>query len=267
MFFPEVLTTIDWILANKSDRLQWLFVELRELDPELVPANNLSRREINLHGPRATALELELAWQSERSLRQRSRQARWAVRHYLYRAGNLAMAYPLARRLLGHTVSAAPNWLRQGFLAIDEELKEQPNKRILAKRRELFLGELEPYNDRVLLYEAEPASSEPSQLRVNLYRDLVERIRAAGVEPVFFIGSPGWSKYGSIRRARELGILPNLFEYHDMDEYPEFYQREALFDVRHLKTEAARRFTILFARDFSAWLNSRTQSSINHDDS
>ena len=254
MYMPEIFYAVDWILAQKPEKLKYMLVELRELEPVLFEQNKLSRREISWHTPEVTKFMETLAWRSDREVEEKFDLQLYTLRRALYRLGNVSLAIPAIEDWLDGRSKNPKPWLRRGHLPIDAELKQDPDDRILRRRRQWFLDNPRAHAKNMEAFYEDPPNQEPEQLMIDSLTEFVAKIRAAGVEPIFFIGVPSYRNYSDIVRLEEMGVLPVLFHYHDPETYPEFYDREKLFEMRHLLSPGAERFTKLLAADFAEYL-------------
>lgn len=253
MQFPETLYAVDFVLDQEPRRLDWVFIELKRLEPNVQEVNRLSRREIHWHSARVFPWLVVSTLASDAPLSERLHELWWHTQHFLYRLGNVAMALPVVETLLGlHTFTPLSAYTQEGALPIDVEVQFRPD---LMVRRQAFLDDPEELDERLAELRESPAEDRLAPQEEELLRALVERVRAAGAEPVFFLAAPGWRRYPALLRAAQEGVLPNLFAYNDPDRYPEFYDRAVLFDVSHMVSEGAERFTTTLAEDFAAWLD------------
>jgi len=258
MYFPEVLHAVDWILEQRPKNLKWLFVELRELEPLLFDENQVSLRDINWHTPRVAGLMAALTWRADEPWLDRLDTLHWTLRRSLHRFGNVALAIPAIELLLMRWEdSELDSWARRGHLTMDDELRENPGDPGLTRRRAFFRNNPQAHARLMAEYADDAQRLEPSPLLVDTLATLTLAIRAAGVEPVYFISAPSYRRYADIKRARELDVIPNLFSYNDPDAHPGFYARDELFEMRHLMSRGAERFTRLLARDFAAFREAR----------
>ncbi len=255
MYFPEVLHSVEWILDQHPAKLKWLFVELRDLDAAIFEENRLSRREINWHSPSVAVLLSRLALGPDVTLSEAFDSLLWAWQHALYRFGNVSLGFPTYDILSGERGLPGALWSSRGHVAIDTELERNPSNSVLQGRRRIYVERPDLYDKYRQGYLDEPMQKEPSALMLEVLSELVETIRARGVEPVFVLPAPGsWSRHRDIVEAAEMGALPCLFAYNDLDAYPELYERENLFELGHLESPGVRRFTTILAEDFIAYL-------------
>jgi len=255
MHFAEASHTVDWILDQEPARLKWLFLELRQLDPRLFADNYLTRRQINWHTPRVLLQMCRTVLRSKREPLEKLSRLGLHLHHFLYNRGHFALGLPVASRLLGNAGDLDPFGARvHGCEFIDVEARTDP---ALVKRHEEFLRERHTLGDRLEKLSRPSGDAVASPWLMESLEDLVARIRAAGVEPVFVISAPTWSAYSRFLDAAERGALPVLFAYNDPVRYPRFYAAESLFDFNHMSSGGALLFTKTLARDFLRYLKSQ----------
>jgi len=254
MLLPETLSTVDRILARRPERLRWLVLELQDVDPELHEENFLSRRQIDWHTPRVTAEMLRVVLHSERSPEEKADAASLHLVHFLYRFANLDRGLPALATALGYRrVDVPAVFAMDGFVPLEREARADPE---LEERHELFLRTEAPEvpERRRGLAAALDRPGREDPVAVGIVRALAERVRAAGIEPLFVIVPPCWEPLTGYRLAAERGEIPNLLSYNDPREHPAYYEVENLYGLAHLNQRGAELFTRRLALDVASAL-------------
>jgi hypothetical protein len=249
MWFPEIVYTVEWVLAQRAERLAWLVIELGELDPDVHAENLLNRRNVNWHTPAITLAVCRAVLAGEHAPLEKLRRLGDHLTHLVYRLGSLGTGTTAVSYLLGDRRQAGQRRRWNGLVLLEDDprLVQQ-----LEERRAAFLADLPGYEERVAaLVPPVPAGEPPAPLRALLER-LVARVRAAGVEPVFVIPPPSDARLEGMVQAARAGVLPNLLAYNRPQDYPEFYAVQSSLDGYHLNSVGAERFTRQLAADFAA---------------
>ena len=256
MWMPETLHVVDWLLSFESERLRYVVIELQELDAKWAEDNRFARRSLAWHEP-------ELAWLASRTVLGSARP--WPERleetgaHALVALGNalnLGTGLPLASHLLGEDAPREPQ-ARQGmpyngWRPLEAEAEEQHGQ-----RRQRLIERRAQLDADLAALAAAPRSAPTDALTREVLGALVQRVRAAGAEPIFLVPPPTHERHPSYYGALEEGVIPNLFAYNDPERYPELYDPERFFDLFHLQMRASVDFTDRFARDLADWLDAR----------
>lgn len=251
--FPEVLSRGLELASEKPERLRWVVCELRPVFPKLYADNELSLRQVGWHTPAATRALVPAVWGSERSFAQRLARVRLHLRHAAYRWAGVGLFLPTVRRTLGMSLDVDPSALVvHGAKPIDVEARTRPE---LNQRAREFIRARGELPERVAeLAAAEPRAALASEAA--LLRLFTDRLREAGIEPVFFLNAPTWVLLSEFEDLHARGEIPSLFAYNDPERFPEFYSVEHLFDFGHMRTSGAELFSRRLARDLAGVLAS-----------
>lgn len=120
------------------------------------------------------------------------------------------------------------------------------------RRRAGFLGDLDGYQravSRVGKGNRQPVDVTRHQNLPGLERQIAS-IRAAGAEPIFYLG-PRVASDPMAYALAEAGILPSFLPFNRPGAYPELYEPENHWDTNHLSRGGAELFTRLFAEAFA----------------
>jgi hypothetical protein len=251
MRFYELLRRIDQILEERPPALRWLVLELDDPDPGLEDANVLSRRFIEWHTARVSWTAYRTILASSRSPLEKLRQCWGHTQGLLLRASNAGLGMTAVESRFGVPPDLT-DYTPAGFLPLDFD-----PTRVTKEHRAEFLADFA--KDKGILERRAQAITDPDivprlprRLRDQM-RDLVARIRAAGIEPLFLLLPPAERCNWDWRAAHKRGALPALFSYDDPREYQDFYRDLALrFDINHLNKAGANALTRLLAEDVAA---------------
>ncbi len=244
MWYPELRLTIEHILAERPARLRYLVIELRDLDRELSWRHYFTRRTVAWHTPQLTLLVLRQLWRTPSlSLLEKTKRSAVHLHHLAYRIANLGLALPALAQATGQPGTCLPENERfDGSVALNPVLATIEAARL----PELFAA-----------FADSPQEVEPEPVWTADLVDLVARIRAHDVEPIFVLIPPVWERRPDVLLLAERGVLPTLFAYQDPAAYPEFHRLENLFNTKHLNANGMVLFTQRLADDFLRWAAAR----------
>lgn len=248
MYFPETRHVVERLLARHPKRLRWLVIELQDLERVIIPVDRLTRRMIHWHTPGLTTLAAEVAWRADSPWSERRARIADHLLHGAYRFANLGNGLPALRAACGGDPRApdASTWM-DGFVALEQEPK---NRGQIEASRRRFLAQTDDVARRLASRGAGPERPRDPLLEREL-GDLVQLVRAAGVEPIFLIAPPLWEERGDLERLAADGIVPALLSYDDPERFPEFYAVPNLFDFGHLNLRGSEVFSARLAADLS----------------
>jgi hypothetical protein len=186
--FYELLYLAERLIEERPPALRWLVLELADPRPPLESANLLNRRSIEWHTAAVTTLAVRDALDSGGALRGRLEDAGQHVSGLVLRCGNLGLGTPaLVTRFWpsGPSEDLVPT----GFLPFD--IDPSPST---PRRRAEFLAELQA-RPRLLQERVREIRPGPERPRLparsaRVVQDLVERLRAVGIEPLFLLLPP-----------------------------------------------------------------------------
>ncbi len=171
--------------------------------------------------------------------------------HFLWRATGFGQAErALTTRIAGSDAAAVE---ARGFSTADCTEGE----RAVTSRQRYLENTAEVTRLKATLDVQRRRQVDIDHLRPAHLRAQVERLRRAGIEPVFVL-SPILGAVPGIHSLRTEQILPALLAFDSPRGYPALYAPEARFDMWHLNAEGAERFSRAFARRFVRWLASGT---------
>jgi hypothetical protein len=246
------------VLALDLPDLRWVFVESEfEWEARIWDWRNAwSPRSVNWHCPEHSLLALRClhganpeapdadAW---RSLREGWTHVGLAVR----KATGLTQGPRIASALFGLDrervqPSRAELEAEHGFVDLDQLKTPEA-----IQARKDFLRESDAFVERVRHLEEQNGAAIP--VDVNFSRRgielQVERVRAHGADPLYYIGPRDFPRAHSYRLA-EAGVIPALFGFNQPSRYPELYEVDNRLDRSHLDRDGAEHYTRYLARAF-----------------
>jgi len=262
MWLLELIHVVDRVLAQRPARLRWLLIEPRDIDVNPVRLNALTDREVDWHVPWLTLEACRAAWQHESPLLERLEVTGLHLRALSQRLGNVGAAWRLLQRRPWVTTQAdalpyagyGSPWSAAGPGAPPQVRGERV--RTLARepgtpRRDDPSRNPGPEagNYGIGLHAD---GTEASALWLGLLADLVARVRAAGIEPLFVVTPDVDPRLA--HEALERGVLPALLDY--SHSIPEIEQAPGdwFASKEHLNPRGAQLFSRLLARDLATRL-------------
>jgi hypothetical protein len=244
MGFLEQLHLVKWILAQRSRRLRFLFIEPTERDAvmriesaDAHKVNLFTMRSVYWHGLEESILGVRATWSSPRRVANKIELTRLHLLHLAHRMVNVGVGVNLVNLyLLGSRGEA----LEAGFAPRDPEGAEWEQV------------EGQPHREG-------PAREPPAQVTAIMV-ELVERARSAGVRPVLLI--PPTPQPSALSRfldahpdAQQWKAPADLLHYSSVT-FPEIHadQNAYFYDEGHMNLRGAALFTRRLADDFAALL-------------
>jgi hypothetical protein len=246
MLPPETFYVADQILAVKPRKLQWVFIELEDIQVSVSREHARTQRAGSWHDWKRTwlvvqkLLDLDLhgKWKQKRRNLLRNRNA-------------LAMHLSLLLKRFANTgrVFDLTRWYPQEEDA--SQIEYEP-------RGDGYAPTMVPMDsERRSRYEAwvaqDPASASPRELdryADRVFRGYVEEFRSIGVTPIFFV-TPGSTAFVP---SKFIGTQPAaVMAFNDARAFPNLYLASSRVDEAHLNATGANEFTKLLARRFVGW--------------
>jgi hypothetical protein len=261
MMPPEQFWMIDRILENKPAKLKWLFIEVAPMRLHTVGAKVAggTRRNIYWRNWNETMLVIQKLWwqtgrQSDKALKVPKGWEGW--RRKLWKRYSEKLPASLTRivrfvnELMPHIGLFIQNHANLG-LALDQE--QSPRAARVAspetagypsgKPAALPPGEAKRYRKLLAdLRTSQPKRPDPVALAA--YERLVERIRKAGITPVFFVTATIVPEDFHVAPPRNALVVPMN------DTFPELYEETFRRDSDHLNHHGALRQTEILASQF-----------------
>jgi hypothetical protein len=261
MHVPETYFLLKKILAMKPKSLEFVFIELYDINLNLARDNLRTNRVIYWHTWAHTLWLYDLILDSDRPLLRKLNLLRLHTIPLAYNLANVGKGDRLIQSILNPadsentTFDPGRNRVFQnpgldGYLSIDEETDI-----VFKNRRQDFLANLDIYRQKV---ESIPVpvdqveTLKPYQLEV--IKELIQLVKDSGATPIFVI-TPVLEKEAHLLAANTKGDVPILFSFNDPIEYPSLYDPELRFDIAHLKDRGAQEFTKLLSEKFSEYLD------------
>lgn len=247
MWPPESLFMVRQLLAMKSKKLRWVFLECLDIYPDLHPETRDTRRTAYWHDWRHTTM----AWAAIRD-RAFKPLEKWdlATSHGAILLRNwtsqgrgaewLGYEFGIDRRKKDSRWDPPDEWKN------DEGYQPEPDEPLAG-------AELKQFTEAV---EARKTPRPPRQMPPSLrkaFADIIAEIRATGVEPIIIV-TP------TIRAEENFAGFPPdvaVWSYHDPNEYPAMYDPANRHDPTHLNHAGAKLFTDLLAARFAATLKTK----------
>jgi hypothetical protein len=261
MMPPEQFWMVDRVLGSKPANLKWLFIELAPMRLHTVGAKVAggTRRNIYWRNGKETMLVIQKLWWQTGLLTDKAlkvpkgwdgwRRKLWK-RYSEKLPASLTRIIRFVTELVPHVGLFIQNHANLG-IALDQE--QSPRASRVAspetagypsgKPTTLLPGEAKRY--RKLLSElrvSQPKHADPVALTA--YEHLVERIRNAGITPIFFVTATIVPEDFHVAHPRNAPVFPMNHSF------PELYEETLRRDSDHLNHNGALRQTELLANQF-----------------
>jgi hypothetical protein len=234
-FPPETYYSLRRFLDLKPERLRWVVLELRQLDPGIRSDLRGTERFVSWHDLEHTQLVLD-ELRSRPETRDRGHLefehlSAWRIRLTSLAPGLQSAFFKMRRQRIGAFVPSDP---RNGFLPKgSEKLISDADAAKLRSGVELIRGR--------------KARQSLSEVHYGALERLVDDVHAAGAELIFLEPpSPDPNLYG-FRSAP--GNFPML-RFQDPELYPDLFLPEERYDALHFRPVGAARFTSALASAF-----------------
>lgn len=261
MHVPETYFLLKKILAMKPKNLEFVFIELYDVNLGLDRENLRTNRVIYWHTWEHTLWLYDLILDSDRPLLRKLNLLGLHTVPLTYNLANVGKGDRLIRSILNSedeentTFDPGRNRIFKnpgldGYLSIDEETDI-----VFKNRRQNFLANLDTYREKVESIDL-PINGvktlKPYQLQV--IEELIQVVKDSGATPIFLI-TPVLEKEAHLIAASNQGYVPILFSFNDPMKFPSLYDPELRFDIAHLKDRGAKEFTKLLSEKFSEYLD------------
>ncbi|MEB3883316.1 hypothetical protein [Lyngbya sp. CCY1209] len=265
MTVPETHFVLQQILAMTPQNLEFVFLELYDVNLLIDDQNLRTERVIYWHTWEHTLWIYQLLWlnvlNEKRNIVLNLKKIYSHTLPLLYNLTNLGQGDRWIRRILpptegvdttlnprGDTAYGTPGI--DGYLALDDE--PGPN---FQKRHQEFLENLDTYHEKVQSITPTPERrAAPTSDQLKAIEDLIKTVRDSGATPVFII-TPVLEKETHLIAAHTRGYIPLLFAFNDPIEFPTLYDENKRFDLDHLNHGGATEFSKLLAERFSNYLD------------
>lgn len=246
MLPPETFYVVDQILAAQPRKLRWVFIELEDLQVTVSSEHARTQRARSWHDwPRT--------WIVTRKLLNLDAHQKWKQkrRRILQNQNALAMHGSLLLKRFANTgrFFDLTHWYPQEEDA--SQLEYEP-------KGDGYAPATLPMDDeRRARYEAwvagDPAFAKPREIdryADRAFRNYVEKFRAIGVTPIFFV-TPGSTAFVP---SKFIGTQPAaVMAFNDARAFPSLYLANFRIDEAHLNASGADEFTRLLALRFLSW--------------
>jgi hypothetical protein len=240
-------------LAGGAGRVRWLLVELREHDPRASDAARQTQRFSYWHEADATALALRATWNWELALDRRLELTGLHLQHAFIREARVGKGPDAIRDALG--VGDEPlralvdeSVATRGYLPLDEDVAETADGSARRQRFARGLGDFVQRRDSLV---AGTLPGDPGAwVDADTIRGQVSDLRAAGVEPVYYI-APVVENFPLLDALAADGSVPHLLAYNRPAAHPELFDPALRFDDDHLAPRGAALLSRLVADDLA----------------
>lgn len=233
MGFIEMSALVDRLIEWGLGDLEWVVIELTELDPKLEAANRGSPRWNGWHSPRATRDMLAILWTSERNWIQKIVDSYGHVLGLGANLGATGQAHLYWKNTYGEDSPRPP-----GKVARDAGYNCYPEVEVVPDT---------PFTKVNLRLDPLPGRAPgltPTHERILL--DMDRKLREAGVVPIF-IRMPGFQRECSALLAAQQRLLPITIDACEMARYEQIFKQENFHDRIHLNDTGARQFSGILA--------------------
>jgi hypothetical protein len=245
----EIEHLVDVIAERRPDRLRWIVIELHPpgFNALIRPHNRFTDRAVWWHTPRMTRAVLATVADPREGRAMRPDRAASHLRHALWRFASVGQADRIVASL--RAGEPEPIDTRAGYAPEDCGTTDRARAGRAAYLEDPdAIGLRESRLDRQNATPVDPSHLGPARLRRQ-----VERLRAAGVEPVYLL-TPILSPVPAIHTLRRHEVLPTLLAFDSPRRHPDLYAPEHRWDALHLNREGAALFSRKLARRFARWL-------------
>jgi hypothetical protein len=248
------------VLAEQPERLKFVVLELADWAPRR--ENDFAARTVAWHDLPETVAAMRTRWLEDQSLGTRLQDVRLQFLQWGSRATALGLGAERAR--LWFTEQTRPRKLDKQRAEYDEalatslawrghapfsdrEYAEGPtarHHRELQKKRYEFAEHVE------VLHELNATDASTERFNLAALEDQIAMVRAAGVE-IVYVTPPSFEELPVLHSLARQGHVPNFLPFDDPLEYPDFYDLDKRFDLRHLDDKGARQFSRVLANTFA----------------
>jgi len=233
MGFIEMSALVDRLIEWGLGDLEWIVIELTELDPKLEASNQGSPRYNGWHSPRATRDMLAILWDSERNWIQKIVDSYGHVIGLGAHLGGTGQAHSYWKNTYGEDRPRPP-----GKVARDAGYNCYPELEVVPDK---------PFTKVDLQLEPLPGRAPgltPAHERILFETD--RKLREAGVVPIF-LRMPGFQRQCSAMQAAQQRLLPITIDACEMERYQQIYKQENFHDRIHMNDTGARQFSGILA--------------------
>ncbi|HED66474.1 MAG TPA: hypothetical protein ENJ09_13090 [Planctomycetes bacterium] len=257
MPLPEMRHTVEWLLSRHPRRLRYVVMELtgdltRTFGRPLHLENAYTDRVVAWHDAEETRLLIAANLDSAESLGFKVEAVATHLAHFLRRFTSTGIGLPLARVLL-HLPELEPEspWPETGQVTFEDEVAGDPVREAAAERwLEIFRANRGEYEALLAELRTAPRSGPLDPHLLSGIRDIAAKVRAAGAVPIFVVMPPHWADGLEVLEAGGTDLGGPLLYYGNPERFPEFYDYDNLYNLRHLNGKGTELFTRRFAADF-----------------
>ncbi len=251
---PEDAYVLDEILKSPHPRLRWVFLESGAVRVAVDPRKRGTNRNVYWHdGERLATL-----WSEGLQVRKESKHLRNKIRDFL---GSLSLdlvehtgLYLQNMSNFGRASSPLQHWLHPHWPAIywPPLGPQQDGFARIADRTQLQGKALLEFRAAMTSTKKRPPVEDyGSQASQAAMQTMLLKITAAKATPVLLI--PPTLSYKNFRPKPDAQPPAPVFNFSDLNKYPELYNEPVRLDTDHLNTAGAEIFTRLVADRFAEW--------------
>jgi hypothetical protein len=256
----EVNELLRRVLAERPARLRWIVMELADWAPRR--KNYFTHRAIAWHDLTETLSAIGTRWREDEPLLTRLDDVRIQLLQCAARACALGLAAEGVRERFD-------DWTHPDRpVAVDKDFERLLVTRGFAPftsaehrqgatanhRREFQASRDEFLRHAKRLPKLNAAQVPFESFNLPALQAQIEAVGHAGVSIVYVI-PPSYEEVPVLHGLARVGHVPRLLAFDDPRSYPEFYQVNRRFDLRHLNQEGAERFSRVLAEGFAQQLD------------
>ncbi len=251
---PEDAYMLDQILRLHRGQLRWVFLESNAVRPLIDEDKRNTNRLVYWHDWE----RLSILFHEEFDDRKESKHLRGVIKNLWDPAGEfLAHAGIFVQNTVNYGRGCAPlgNWLNPDFAPIDWRPlgpKEDGFAEIpLPKADEMTKNLAELRRDITLRRQRPTVPDDGSAASQAALRTMLKKIAEAHATAVLIIPPTTASK---VFRPVPGSATAPLFDFCNLEKYPELYEERVRLDTSHMNTAGAEIFTRLLADQFAGWV-------------
>ncbi|MCK5945093.1 MAG: hypothetical protein KAI24_24100 [Planctomycetes bacterium] len=228
---------LDFVLSRRPPALKTMIVELVNWQKGDRPHEWMTRQVIDVHTLSSVPSRIMTALDRDDGLEAQLNSIGWTIAHAAVRALNIGQGARILNAIL--RPRPIPSLLERGWSSFEDDdltpARRQRNQSWLASpQRAAKLRALRANSIR---------SKRPERgLRPDAVQARAERIRAAGITPIFVV-LPANEWFFARNQVDELPKELTVLTLDDPEEHPDLYEHERWFDKSHVNGEGAKLFS------------------------
>lgn len=255
MHLCEAYSIVRQVAVMDDLDIKWVFFDL-DLANSAYDHDPFTRRFIAWHDLSGMVCDIRTTFSTDRNIREKLTRLYHSIRAFVYHSSNAGAPAQLIRdRAMPPTLTkeerkyAAAS--KQGFLAMDQGTTYN------SKKSQKYLLALSQYRQH-MVYSGGINADDGDFLKIAngvvYLKRMVDLLDAQSIQSVFFV-SPDLNRDDAYLDDVFNETGKAIFAFNDIDAYPDLYQVDYRFGVRHLNGTGAKRLTELLAEQFSRYLD------------